>query len=110
MPSELNVQAIAGVTSGAENPAEPQAESFVSPAQAPSVQSASPMPNPQLRLDPALGLVVIEFRDASGTVTTSIPSQRQLNAYRMWDQMGLAPEGQSASPQPPALPMENEEA
>ena len=49
------------------------------------------MPNPQLRLDAALGLVVIEFRDESGTVTTSIPSQRQLDAYRMWEQQHNAP-------------------
>lgn len=94
MPNELNIKPVAAVTGGAENPAEPQAEPFSPPAHAPSPPAAaSPMPNPQLRLDPALGLVVIEFRDASGTVTTSIPSQRQLDAYRIWQQMRLPPDG-----------------
>jgi hypothetical protein len=45
--------------------------------------TASPgTPNPTLRLDPALGLVVIEFLSKSGAVTSSIPSQRQLTAYQ----------------------------
>jgi hypothetical protein len=44
----------------------------------------SPIPNPSLRIDPALGLVVIEFRNNSGAITTSIPSQRQLAAYQKW--------------------------
>lgn len=48
-----------------------------------SAQATSPgTPNPTLRLDPALGLVVIEFVSKSGAVTSSIPSQRQLAAYQ----------------------------
>lgn len=38
--------------------------------------------NPALRLDAELGLVVIEFRDDSGTLTSTIPSERQIQAYR----------------------------
>lgn len=110
MPNELNVKAITGVTGGAENPAEPQPEAPGPATHAPQAQSASPMPNPQLRLDPALGLVVIEFRDASGTVTTSIPSQRQLNAYRMWDQMQPASDGLPGFSQVPAPAVESDEA
>src|ERR1700722_2645052 len=42
-------------------------------------------PNPSLELDPMLGLVLIQFRnDAAGTVTDSIPSERQLQAYQRW--------------------------
>jgi len=106
MPNDLSVKAIAASTGASENPADPQAESFTlpaytPPAHAPPARSASPIPNPQLRLDPALGLVVIEFRDNSGSVTTSIPSQRQLEAYRMWEQSRT---GTAAAPQaaPPA--------
>lgn len=42
---------------------------------------ASALPNPSLRLDASLGLVVLEFRAADGTART-IPSERQLEAYR----------------------------
>jgi hypothetical protein len=52
---------------------------------------------------------VIEFRNASGAVTTSIPSQRQLQAYQRWDdtRLGPAPPGCTnvpASTPPPAAP------
>ena len=48
---------------------------------APPVASP-PLPNPQLRIDPALSLVVIEFRDNGGEVALSIPSPKELQAYR----------------------------
>ena len=46
---------------------------------------AKPVPlfvNPSFQFDPTVGLVVIEFHDDKGTLTNSIPSQRQLEAYR----------------------------
>jgi hypothetical protein len=33
-------------------------------------------------MDRDLGMVVIEFRDATGRVSTSLPSERELQAYR----------------------------
>lgn len=45
-------------------------------------------PNPSLRLDGALGMVIIEFRSESGAVAASIPTERQLEAYRMWERTG----------------------
>jgi hypothetical protein len=38
--------------------------------------------NPSFRFDPSVGLVVIEFHNDIGKVENSIPSQRQLAAYR----------------------------
>jgi hypothetical protein len=66
-------------------------------AAVPGAPPISARPNPAIRLDGALGLVVIEFRDASGAVTSTIPSERQLAAYRQWEQMhtvepGTAPD------------------
>jgi len=52
-------------------------------------QSQSSSPNPTLQLNAALGLVVIEFRNDAGTVTNSIPSQQQLDAYRLWQTAGI---------------------
>ena len=46
------------------------------------VVASPPMPNPQLRIDPALSLVVIEFRDSGGEVALSIPTPKELQAYR----------------------------
>jgi hypothetical protein len=40
------------------------------------------VPNPRLRLDGALGMVVIEFRDTAGQVDRSIPTPREIAAYR----------------------------
>lgn len=40
-------------------------------------------PNPTLRLDSGLGMVVIEFRDSSGEVVASLPTPREINAYRV---------------------------
>ena len=39
-------------------------------------------PNPRLRVDSDLGVLVIEFRDAAGKVSASLPSHRKLEAYR----------------------------
>jgi hypothetical protein len=44
--------------------------------------AAPATPNPRLRLDGSLGMVVIEFRDAVGDVANTIPSPRQIAAYR----------------------------
>ncbi len=69
------------------------------PAQAPSQPptsapaAAAPQlppigPNPRLRLDPALGIVVMEFLDSGGKLARSAPSEAQLQAYRQ-AQFGL---------------------
>jgi hypothetical protein len=78
MPSDLSIGAVA------TDPAIRTTEA-VGPAVSASAatDSTSPgTPNPTLQLDPALGLVVIEFVSKSGAVTTSIPSQRELLAYK----------------------------
>jgi len=41
-----------------------------------------------LRLDPALGIVVMEFLDSGGKLARSAPSEAQLQAYRQ-AQFGL---------------------
>ncbi|WP_431304302.1 hypothetical protein [Sediminicoccus sp. BL-A-41-H5] len=57
-------------------------------ATAPAAPAAAPPPpppigpNPRMRLDPALGIVVTEFLDASGKPARSVPSASQIEAYR----------------------------
>jgi len=84
MPTDLSVQAVGPVLGSSENPAQPKPETFTPPAQAPPQSPAVVITNPTLRFDVASGLVVIEYRDPSGDVTTSIPTLRQLEAYRQW--------------------------
>jgi hypothetical protein len=49
----------------------------------PEAGSTAPAwPNPSLRLDPALGIVVMEFRDSTGGIAATLPTERELAAYR----------------------------
>jgi len=50
----------------------------VSVADSPEVGPA----NPRLRIDRDLGMVVIEFRDAAGRLAASLPTNREIEAYR----------------------------
>jgi hypothetical protein len=92
MPSEISVQAVALARAGSDGAIDPRsAATSESPAQAEPGPAPSPIINPTLRLDAALGLVVIEFRNDSGAVTTSIPSERQIEAYQKWDVTHFGP-------------------
>lgn len=53
------------------------------PPAKPKEQASGPSPmNPSLNFDPSTGLVIMEFRDKAGEVSSSIPSKRQIDAYR----------------------------
>ena len=62
----------------------------ISPNAVPAARSGAWLPNPDPLVDPSLNLLVLEFRDASGRVTHSIPSARQLAAYRLHGVPGRA--------------------
>ncbi len=78
MPSDLSIGAVAADPAVTDTQAARSA--VVSPA--PSANSTPGTPNPTLQLNAALGLVVIEFLSKTGAITTSIPTQRELAAYR----------------------------
>jgi hypothetical protein len=40
-------------------------------------------PNPRLRIDGELGMLVIEFRDSAGEVAQSYPNPKEIEAYRV---------------------------
>ena len=53
-------------------------------APTPTVNEALTSPahtSPSLELDAAIGIVVIQYRNQSGQIELSIPSQQQLEAY-----------------------------
>ena len=93
MPNDLTIPAVALPASRGDAPGSAKAESSAAAPPTPVRAPAQPFVNPGLRLDPALGLVVIEFRDRAGAITGSIPSERQIQAYRLHQQ---PPPGQTA--------------
>ncbi len=103
MPNDLTIQAAApaNIGSGGAVPARPAATA------APVGQATplpSPSPNPSLELNAALGLVVIEFRNSAGTVTSSIPTAQQLEAYRLWQESGVGLAPNLGAPVPGSAP------
>lgn len=78
MPSDLSIGAVAAEP--AVSTQETARSAAVSPA--PANNTTAGTPNPTLQLDAALGLVVIEFLSKTGAVTSSIPTQRELTAYK----------------------------
>ena len=99
MPPDLTVPALAGQQAAQIAPT-PPARAVTEGA---PVASGPQYPNPSLRLDRGLGLVVIEFHAHGGEVTRSIPSQRQLDAYRS-HQIDTLPGARA--PDPPPKPAE----
>lgn len=76
MPPDLAISPIAPPAPVSGKSAQPDAPPRPNPV------AERVLPNPSLRLEPELGLVVIEFRNDTGTIEASYPSERQLAAYR----------------------------
>jgi len=94
----MTVGAIQPISGSAEKAADPKAEAYPTPQlSSSSSDTAQLFVNPTLKFDSTLGLLVIEFKDSSGNVSTSIPSQRQLDAYRLYQQP-LPGQSQPAAP------------
>lgn len=99
MSSDLSVTRVAAVSASAEvvRPfgAVPGDKRGPGPEPAAAAPVGKSLPNPTLRLDPGLAIVVIEFRDETGAVRSTIPTEQQLEAYRSWDRghIGEAPRG-----------------
>lgn len=63
-----------------------------------ATEAAPPVANPRLRLDPALGMVVMEFRSGPGVPARSIPSAQELAAYRAAALTGAPQPGEDPLP------------
>jgi hypothetical protein len=79
MPHDIPVSPVLTSPNAAPAPPPEERNGELTP---PPAANPRPFPNPSLRLDAGLGMVVLEFRDDLGEVTNSIPSQRILQAYR----------------------------
>ncbi|MBL6076615.1 hypothetical protein JMJ56_01275 [Belnapia sp. T18] len=82
--------------------------SHVRPAAAAAATSPDPrptaQPNPSMRIDPSLGIVVMEFRDRSGAIAATLPTQRELDAYRSAQRRGGTEQHGAAQPSPRPTP------
>jgi hypothetical protein len=87
MQNDLTIQPVAAshaANDAASEAKTPTAQPYPEPKPEP-VAHPMPIANPTLRFNAALGLLVIEFFNNSGAVTTSIPSQRQIQEYQKWN-------------------------
>lgn len=106
MSHDLTIPAIQAPTT-LDPPARQARPARGTDAPATSSASASPYVNPTLRLDAELGLVVMEFRDDSGALTSTIPSERQIEAYRAHqDPVHQARSGEAGSAEAGSAPAE----
>ena len=88
----MMIAALSAASSAIMPAAAPRTEATPPAEPAPSRQ-APPAISPRLRIDGALNLVVMEFRAPDGKVLHSLPTQRELAAYRdepREDQLGLS--------------------
>lgn len=67
------------------------------PDAARGVAPPPPLLNPRLRIDAALNLVVLEFRDDAGEISRTIPTAREIDAYRSGAEPGPETPGQASS-------------
>ena len=79
MPNDLVLRAVSTADAIRAAPRGPGAATVPDAATAIATPAT---PNPRLRLDGSLGMVVLEFRGADGEVSNTIPSRRAIAAYR----------------------------
>lgn len=77
MPTDLTLRAVS-----AADPVRALARRTTEATDALPDAPAPAIPNPRLRLDGSLGMVVLEFRGMGGEVSSTIPSERAIAAYR----------------------------
>jgi hypothetical protein len=88
MSNDLSIHATASANTGNDGVAPVRSTATAVSADQPAPESAA-SPNPTMELNAALGLVVIEFRNAAGAIVSSIPNQQQLAAYQLWQDGGI---------------------
>jgi hypothetical protein len=84
MPANISLDAVSTAASQAHVKTNSIAAITTSKANATVAAATSPkLANPRLTVDPTVNRVVLEFFSSSGVLTNTIPSQSQLEAYRL---------------------------
>ena len=105
MSNQLSIHPGLSAAGPGENIALSRGSTPASPPVQTPVAKVAPKPvqlfvNPSYRFDPTVGIEVIQFHDGTGAVTNTIPSARQLAAYRSHQ---ATPPGEQSS-EPPQMP------
>jgi hypothetical protein len=87
MSNQLSIQSALPVLGSGENQIQTRGVmqvqgSVQAPAQTPVPKPVPLFVNPSRQFDPTVGIEVIQFHNSAGAVSSTIPSQRQLAAYR----------------------------
>jgi hypothetical protein len=84
MPANISLDAVSTAAAQAHVKSNSVAATTTNKANATNAAATSPkLPNPRLTVDPSVNRVVLEYFSTSGVLTNSIPSQSQLEAYRL---------------------------
>jgi hypothetical protein len=94
MSNDLSIQAKLPILGSGDLAAPPRGNSAKPVATTPEAKPVKLYVNPAMVFDPTVGMVVMEFHDDTGALTNSVPTQRQLAAYRTHQE---APPGQTAA-------------
>jgi hypothetical protein len=97
MAQDLTVRASSPATLAAIGE---RARAATPPERPPQTVAVAVAPNPRLRIDGELGMIVIEFRDSAGEVAQSYPNPKEIEAYRVQAMAvsngDIAPSGEDA--------------
>ena len=82
MPANISLDSVS--TAAAQTQAKTDSLAASSTATSNTAAATSPkLPNPRLTVDPTLNRIVYEYFSANGVLTNTVPSQQQLEAYRL---------------------------
>jgi len=85
MPADISLDSVSKTSAlQLQDKASTTATAAATTGKAPAAGSASPkLANPVLTVDPSVNRVVLEYFSTTGVLTNTIPSQSQLEAYRL---------------------------
>jgi outer membrane receptor for monomeric catechols len=85
MPADISLDSVSKTSAlQLQTRADDAATAAATTSKAPIAASASPkLANPVLTVDPSVNRVVLEYFSTTGVLTNTIPSQSQLEAYRL---------------------------
>ena len=96
MPNDVSAVSSSSISASYDTSPSIQQAAVASTSSAASILPGQP--NPTIQLDPSVNVVVVQLHDRQGQVTSSIPTVRHLEAYRI----GLLPVPGSQTPSVPA--------
>jgi hypothetical protein len=83
MPANVSLDSVAVAAAKVQSKPDSVVATSNTEAAATAATASPKLANPRLTVDPSVNRVVLEFFSSSGVLTNTIPSQQQLDAYRL---------------------------